>query len=160
MIEKIQKFLHNREQLLEMILYLVFGVLTTAVSWTTYFVWRQAWGMSNFPVDSASYMMIANSGQVVAFVLSVAFAFATNKRFVFRSKRTMKNGLLRELGLFASARVLSWVIFDIVLFNVCLLLLKNVLSGADLWIKLAMNVLVVIFNYVASKRIVFKRIDQ
>ncbi len=53
--------------------------------------------------------------------------------------------------------MLGWVIFDIALFNLCLALLKNTLADADLWVKLLMNVLVVIFNYVASKFVIFRK---
>ena len=79
-----------------------------------------------------------------------------NKRLVFRSDKK-GSGLWKEIGLFFSARVLGWVIFDIALFNLCLALLKNTLADADLWVKLLMNVLVVIFNYLASKFVIFRK---
>ncbi len=157
MVNKIRALLRDREKMRELLLYLVFGVLTTAVSWGVYFIWRQALRLSSYPLDSAQYTLIANSGQVLAFVLSVAFAFVTNRRYVFRSSRTAKDGLWKELGLFVSSRVLSAVLFDLALFNLLLLLLKNGMPNADLWIKLAMNVLVVVFNYAASKWVVFKK---
>ena len=155
-MEKIKAILHDRNKLREAVLYLLFGVLTTLVSWGVYYIWRQLFGLTGYATDSAQYALIANSGQAVAFVLSVLFAFVTNKRFVFRSDKKGA-GLWKEIGLFFSARVLGWVIFDMALFNVCLYLLKNVLPDADLWIKLMMNVLVVIFNYVASKLVIFRK---
>ena len=75
---------------------------------------------------------------------------------MFRSDKK-GSGLWKEIGLFFSARVLGWVIFDIALFNLCLALLKNTLADADLWVKLLMNVLVVIFNYLASKFVIFRK---
>ena len=155
-MEKIKAILHDRDKLREAFLYLIFGVLTTLVSWCVYYAWRQLLGLTTYPTDSAQYALIANSGQALAFVLSVAFAFVTNKRLVFRSDKK-GNGLWEELGLFFSARVLGWAIFDVALFNLCLALLKNTLADADLWIKLLMNVLVVIFNYVASKFVIFRK---
>lgn len=155
-MEKIKAILHDRDKLREAFLYLLFGVLTTLVSWCVYYAWRQLLGLTTYPTDSAQYALIANSGQALAFVLSVAFAFVTNKRLVFRSDKK-GNGLWKELGLFFSARVLGWAIFDVALFNLCLALLKNTLADADLWIKLLMNVLVVIFNYVASKFVIFRK---
>ncbi len=157
MIDKMKALLRDREKMRELLLYLVFGVLTTAVSWGTYYIWRQALRLSSYPPDSAQYTLIANSGQVLAFVLSVIFAFVTNRRYVFRSQSTAKNGMWRELGLFVSSRVLAAVLFDLGLFNLLLLLLKDSVADADLWIKLAMNVLVVIFNYAASKLVVFRK---
>lgn len=155
-MEKIKAILHDRDKLREAFLYLIFGVLTTLVSWCVYYAWRQLLGLTTYPTDSAQYALIANSGQALAFVLSVAFAFVTNKRLVFRSDKK-GNGLWKELGLFFSCRVLGWAIFDVALFNLCLALLKNTLADADLWIKLLMNVLVVIFNYVASKFVIFRK---
>lgn len=157
MVEKIKALLRDKEKMRELIMYLVFGVMTTVISWGVYYVWRQTWGMTSYPTDSAQYSLIANSGQVAAFVLSVLFAFVTNKKFVFRSNRTMKTGLWREFMLFVSGRVLAWVLFDIALFNVLLFLMKNTVPAADLIVKLLMNVLVVIFNYVASKWVIFKK---
>lgn len=157
MAEKIKELLRDKEKMRELISYLVFGVLTTAVSWGAYYIWRELFRMTSYPADSTAYTLIATSGQVVSFVLSVLFAFVTNKKYVFRSERTAENGLWKEFGLFVSARVLAWVIFDLALFNVLLFFTKHLSAGADLWIKLLMNMLVVIFNYVASKWVIFKK---
>lgn len=157
MIEKIRNLLKNQEKMRELIAYLVFGVLTTVVSWGTYYLWRQLFGMTSYPTESAAYTLIATSGQVASFILSVLFAFVTNKKYVFKSNRTAENGLWREIVLFMSARVMAWVIFDLALFNVLLFFTKNISANADLILKLLMNVLVVIFNYVASKLIIFKK---
>ena len=56
-----------------------------------------------------------------------------------------------------SARVMAWVLFDLALFNILLFFTKNISANADLILKLLMNVLVVIFNYVASKWVIFKK---
>ncbi len=154
---KILALLRDRARMRELVMYLIFGVLTTLVSWGTYYLWRQMFGLTAYTPGSSAYLLIANSGQVMAFVLSVAFAFFTNKRYVFRSERTAENGLWKELGLFVSSRILAAVLFDILLFNVCLMLLRNTALNADLWVKLVMNVLVVVFNYVASKFVIFKK---
>lgn len=157
MMEKIRALLHERDKMREMALYLLFGVLTTLVSWGVYYIWRQVFGLTQYAVDSVRYALIANFGQVVAFVLSVIFAFVTNKRWVFHSDKGSEDGLWKEIGLFFSARVLGWIIFDLALFNLCLQLLGNAVADADLWIKLLMNVLVVIFNYAASKFVIFRK---
>ena len=157
MPQKTKALLHDRDKMRELCSDVFFGILTTLISWLTYFVWRQALGLTRYPADSAAYMLIANSGQVLAFILSVAFAFFTNKRYVFKSERTAQNGLWREMWLFVSSRILAALLFDLGLFNLCLWLVRGVWPGADLWVKLLMNVLVVIFNYVISKFVVFKR---
>ena len=40
-MEKIKAILHDRDKLREAFLYLIFGVLTTLVSWCVYYAWRQ-----------------------------------------------------------------------------------------------------------------------
>ncbi|MBR5231230.1 MAG: GtrA family protein [Clostridia bacterium] len=156
-MDKIKALLKDKEKMRELISYLIFGVLTTVVSWGVYYVWRQAFKMTSYPTDSAAYTLIATSGQVVSFVLSVLFAFVTNKKYVFKSEKTAGSGLWREFALFVSARIMAWVLFDLALFNLLLLIAKNMIADADLWLKLLMNVLVVIFNYVASKWVIFKK---
>lgn len=157
MIEKIKNLLKDKEKMRELVAYLIFGVLTTIVSWGTYYIWRQLFKMTSYPTDSAAYTLIATSGQVVSFILSVLFAFVTNKKYVFKSERTAKDGLWKEIALFFSARVMAWVLFDLALFNVLLFFTRDLSANADLILKLLMNVLVVIFNYIASKLIIFKK---
>jgi len=157
MIEKIKNLLKDKEKMRELIAYLIFGVLTTIVSWGTYYIWRQLFKMTSYPTDSAAYTLIATSGQVASFILSVLFAFVTNKKYVFKSERTAKDGLWKEIALFFSARVMAWVLFDLALFNVLLFFTKDLSQNADLILKLLMNVLVVIFNYIASKLVIFKK---
>jgi len=157
MLNKIKALLNDRRRMKELILYLVFGVLTTLVSWGVYYLWRQAFHLTSLDTESARYVLITNSGQVIAFILSVMFAFFTNRKYVFDSKKTLQDGLLKEMWMFFSARILSWVLFDLIVFNLLLLIFKNSFADADLWIKLFNNVLVVIFNYAASKFIIFKK---
>lgn len=151
-LNKIKALLQDKEKMRELILYVIFGVLTTAVNWVVYLAVTGLLGMNAAAEGSARFVLISNAGQVLGWILSVLFAYATNKRFVFQSHAGMKSGALKEFFLFVSARVASLVIFDLLLFNALLLLGMN-----DKWDKLLMNVLVVIFNYVASRFVVFKK---
>ena len=151
-LNKIKALLQDKEKMRELILYVVFGVLTTAVNWAVYLLVTGVLGLGNLAEGSAKFVLISNIGQVISWILSVLFAYATNKRFVFQSKADMKNGAWKEFFLFVSARVASLLIFDLLLFNALLLLGMN-----DKWDKLLMNGLVVIFNYVASRFVVFKK---
>lgn len=155
MPEKIKSLLGNKKKLREIFLYLVFGVLTTAVNWIVYLAVTSLMGLSAEAEGTARYALIANIGQVLGWILSVLFAFFTNKKFVFESTATAKTGGVKEFLLFVSARVASLVIFDLGLFNLLLLFGLN-----DKWDKLLMNVLVIIFNYVASRFVVFKKKER
>jgi len=152
LIEKIKGLLSQKEKMRELILYVFFGVMTTAVNWVVYLMITGVLGLSSHPEGSASYLLISNIGQVTAWIISVLFAYATNKKFVFQSETGVHTGALREFWLFVSARIASLLIFDLLLFNGLLLLGLN-----DKWDKLLMNGLVVIFNYVASRFVVFRK---
>ena len=128
------KTLYHRYR--EIINYLFFGVLTTVVNYVTYLVMSPFFVLTTVPT-------------VVAWVLSVLFAYLTNRKYVFCSHSTGRDAL-KEAGGFVTARVMSgvldvaimWVFADCIGFN-------------DLVIKLLSNVVVVVFNYVASKLVVF-----
>ena len=81
----------------EIIFYLIFGVLTTLVSLIVYYFCTLAF----FNPQNAVQLQIAN---IISWVLSVAFAYVTNRRFVFESKNPNK---LEEIIKFVSARLLT-----------------------------------------------------
>lgn len=151
MIEKIKELLKNKEKLREMVVYLFFGVLTTLINWVIYTLLTSALGMNGCEEGSGRYLLIGNVSNAVAWIVSVLFAFFTNKHYVFQSKATRANGAWKEFVLFVSARVLSLLIFDLGLYTLLLFVLPHQLD------KILMNVLVVVFNYLASKLVVFKK---
>ena len=123
----------------ELLLYGIFGVLTTLINMLLYFLCRQV-GMEVVPAD------------VVAWVAAVAFAYITNKLFVFESKSFAPRRLLREIGEFVTARLASLLV-DVAFLYVTVELL-------DLWelpMKVAANVVVIVMNYVFSKWIIFRK---
>ena len=152
MKEKIKTLLRD-ERIKELIVYVIFGVMTTAVNWIVYSLLTAALGMTGHLEGSTAYVLIGNVSNAVAWIVSVLFAFFTNKRYVFRSEKTRENGAWKEFGLFVSARVLSYLIFDLGLYTLCLFFLPHQVD------KILMNVLVVIFNYLASKLVIFRKKD-
>lgn len=150
-MEKIKGLLQDKEKMRELIVYVFFGVLTTVVNWVIYTLLTMVLGMTGYPEGSASYVLIGNAANAAAWIISVLFAFFTNKRYVFKSEKTRENGAWKEFGLFVSARVLSYLLFDLGLYTLCLFFLPHQVD------KILMNVLVVIFNYLASKLVVFRK---
>lgn len=124
----------------EVILYLFFGVLTTVVSLTSYYLCSEVLHI---------HYLISN---VISWVFAVAFAYVTNRIFVFESKSNDLNSVLREIITFVNCRLLSGVIDTGVMF-----LLVSVLFINDLYAKLFTQVIVVVLNYVFSKLIIFKK---
>ncbi len=128
----------------EAIMYLVFGVLTTAVNFAVYIPLTMI-------SDNSVFVLAAN---VAAWVCAVAFAFITNKLFVFGSKTTEKKALLKELGAFVGARLLSLGAEEVILLIFVVLLHLN-----EIAFKLVTQVIVLVMNYVFSKLFIFKKKD-
>ena len=140
MTEKLRKLIIKYK---EQILYVVFGGLTTLINWGTYALCCDVMGIPNLP------------SVAIAWILSVAFAFVTNKIWVFESRSFDRKTLLRELWTFTSAR-LATLLLDMGI----MYLAVNVMGGNHLVWKLISNVIVIILNYVLSKLVVFRKQDK
>ena len=151
MKEKLTALLQDKKRMKELILYVVFGVLTTLVNWAVYFLVTKLGGLDGMAQESAGYFLLLNAAQVLAWIVAVLFAFFTNKRYVFEST-AQKKSAWREFLLFVSARVLSLLVIELGLFNLLLLC-----GLGELWSKLIESAAVIVFNYVASKLVVFRK---
>lgn len=142
-MEKIQDLLGKYR---EMIMYLIFGVGTTAVNWITYTVVTKT---------VCNNLMIANC---IAWVVAVAFAYVTNKLWVFDSKSWNPKIVWKELGMFLGARVFSGV-FEIGFFPVLVWmgLNQSVFGIEGMLAKIVIGVAVIILNYIFSKLLVFRK---
>jgi len=124
----------------DVITYLFFGVLTTAVNYLVYLPVYNLLGLS------------AAVSNAIAWVVAVAFAYLTNKPFVFKSHDWSAQTVVPELTKFVSCRVASGVMETLIL-----LLTVDILHwNGNVW-KLLTSVLVVILNYFGSKLLVFKK---
>lgn len=145
MIKTLCKRLVSREVLT----YLLFGVLTTAVNYLVFWVFIHFGG--------ADLVLIANA---LAFVVSVIFAYVTNKLFVFQSKSWAWQILKQEVIAFVGARILSFGLEELGLF-LCTHVLdvgRWTLLGLNglMVAKILLSFLVVVLNYIISKFLVFR----
>ena len=154
----------------EIILYLIFGVMTTVVGFGTYFILlRVAEGLFSITSEDAAYNAVRAVAQVVQWVLAVLFAYFVSKRFVFR---VGQGNEVKRLAEFFAARLFSLGADSLVTFGVIFVLgwlgYTAVHSDlgflpfeigftADLWGKAAAAVVVIVLNYLLSKFIVFKK---
>ncbi|MBQ2801091.1 MAG: GtrA family protein [Lachnospiraceae bacterium] len=131
----------------EIIMYLIFGVGTTVVNWGIYTVIVMLGKEVN--------LTIAN---IIAWVGAVAFAYITNKLWVFESKSWSLEVVWKELGMFLGARIFSGI-FEIGLFPVLVWLgMNQAIFGVEgMLAKVIISVLVVVLNYIFSKLLVFKK---
>ena len=157
------------EKYREILLYLVFGVLTTLVGMGTYFV--MLWAAERlFAVspEVPAYHAVRAVAQVVQWVLAVLFAYVTNKRYVFRAGEGNEG---KRLGGFFAARLFSLGVDSAVTFGTVFVLSAagyvafesnlgflpfSILFSADLWSKIAAAAVVIVVNYLLSKFLVFR----
>ena len=123
----------------DIFVYLFFGVLTTLVNYLVY-----------LPVYNWLHMSAAVSN-MLAWVVAVAFAFVTNKPFVFQSHDWSRTTVIPELIKFVSCRIASGAMETVILFVTVDILSWN----GNIW-KLFTQILVVVLNYVGSKLLVFR----
>ena len=130
----------------EIIVYVIVGGLTTVVSWVAKFLFNFIfYAGTAFPTPSQNLVL-----SIVNWVAGVAFAYPTNRKFVFESKDPK---ILPECIKFVLSRV-STLILDAAVMQIL------VAVGLDLYIATLISaVLVVIANYVFSKVFVFKKKD-
>ena len=84
----------------------------------------------------------------LAWIISVLFAFFTNKKYVFKSEK----GFMKEMLLFFGARLLSYFI-DLI----GMIFLVEGLATNDTIAKVIVNIIVILVNYFISKWIVFRQ---
>ena len=120
--------------------YLFFGVLTTVVNYVVYLPCYNHLGLS----------AVVSNG--IAWVAAVAFAYLTNKPFVFKSHDWSAKTVFPELVKFVACRIGSGV-----LETVLLLITVDWMDWNGNIMKLITSVLVVVLNYVGSKLLVFKK---
>lgn len=121
-----------------MLVYLVFGVLTTLVNYIVYF--------------PCCYVGIAASvSNILAWAVSVLFAYLTNKPFVFHSRDWSMKTVLPEAAKFYGCRIGSGAFESVVL-----LVTVDWLHWSSVAWKIITSVFVVVLNYVASKLVVFR----
>lgn len=124
----------------ELLLYLIFGFLTTIVNYAVY-----------LPLHSC-VEMFASAANVVAWIVAVVFAYLTNKPFVFKSNDWTWKTVFPEFIKFIGARLGSLVVETFIL-----LLCVDILFWNGVAMKLVTSVLVIVLNYISSKFLVFKK---
>ena len=127
----------------ELVMYLIVGVCTMIVSLVSYYILANPMGI---------YYQAAN---IISWVLAVAFAYVTNKKYVFKSKYTGLSGTAREMTSFVSSRIAS-LLAEIV----SMYFFVQICQIDDNIVKLMNQVLVTVLNYIFSKFWVFRKSTQ
>ena len=123
----------------EVIAYLFFGVLTTLINLVTFWILSSVFNLETI------------AATVAAWIIAVAFAFITNKIWVFKSKTKTNQETTKEAVMFVIARLITLGIEVFLMW----LMVDNFKQDKLIW-KLLCNIITVILNYLFSKLIVFK----
>ncbi|MGN0557687.1 MAG: GtrA family protein [Acutalibacteraceae bacterium] len=144
----------------EMITYIFYGVLTTAVNFAAFMLCCAVMKVSGDTHIDLSLilsspallktMMMPLAANLIAWIIALVFAFVTNKFIVFGSRDTAAGAIIREFGSFTAARLFSFVCEELILFTATAVSFNLVAA------KLLAAVLVVILNYIFSKLFIFK----
>ncbi len=124
------------------ILYIIFGVATTLVNVIAYYLCAQIGHISVVP------------STLIAWLISVIFAYITNKIWVFESKTKKLDEIIKEIASFFSCRILTGILDVLMMY-----IFVDQLHLNDMFMKIVSNGIVIVLNYVASKLLVFKKKD-
>lgn len=118
----------------EILLYLFFGGLTFLVSISSYAVFNIHIGWNALTANIASW------------ILAVAFAYVTNRTWVFESSTDRGSNLIKEITGFVGGRIATLVIEELILF-----IFITGLGMSSILVKIVAQVIVIALNYVISK---------
>lgn len=124
----------------EVVLYIIFGGLTTLVG--TVFYFGASWGLS----------LDAWISSVISWIFAVTFAFITNKIIVFQSKTKTKKETSKEAAMFFAARLGTLGINTAIM-----LVFVDILALNEPIVFVVGQVVVLVLNYLASKLVIFKK---
>ena len=134
----------KRKDIKELIRYIFIGALTTLVSLVSYYIFKEY----IFNENSQTAIHICT---IISWILTVTFAYITNRIFVFRSKNKQ---ILKEALKFYFTRISTLVIDSLSMF-----LLTSIIKIDDKIAKLIVQIIILILNYLFSKFAVFNKKD-
>lgn len=126
----------------EALLYLFFGVCTTLVNLVT------KWILLLTVIDSSNAIQL-QVAIIISWIVSVLFAYVTNRKYVFESK---SKSIFKEISSFFGSRVLTLVLEMVIMYIFVTALNFNVYL-----FTIISQILVIVLNYVFSKLFVFKK---
>ena len=135
-IKNFKSFLKKYEHL---IAYLFFGILTTLINLVSFWLFSKFTNIETIPAT------------VISWFIAVAFAFITNKIWVFKSTNKTKKETTKEIINFLIARLVTLLSEVLIMWFMVDFLHQDKI----IW-KLLCNIVTVILNYVFSKLFVFK----
>ena len=130
----------------EIIMYLIVGGATTVINWGSYYLFT----------DFLSFEL--NIANITSWIISVTFAFFTNKLYVFQSKHLDIKTMTKEFSAFVGSRIftgiIAWILFPILLY---LGIDRFIIETPGMLAKIITSVVEIVLNWVLSKYFVFRK---
>ena len=130
----------------EIIMYLIVGGATTVINWGSYYLFT----------DFLSFEL--NVANITSWIISVTFAFFTNKLYVFQSKHLDMKTMTKEFSAFVGSRIftgiIAWILFPILLY---LGIDRFIIETPGMLAKIITSVVEIVLNWVLSKYFVFRK---
>ena len=155
----------------EVLMYLIFGGLTTVVGFGVYYAvllgGRAILGIPVEETTSARYWGLYTAAQIIQWVCAVLFAFFTNRAWVF-TDADKSTSMWNQLLPFAGGRLVTLGLDYVITFGLTLALVALIpawtaaeLFGktwnlCEIFSKVVAAVVVIVANYFISKLLVFK----
>ena len=162
-MEFIKKYYTKYEEIIK---YLFWGVMTTVVNFATFYLLIMCFGsvdgswnalFNDFGklgdiIAKIEKSFVGNVCNITAVIVSILFAYVTNRHFVFKDKANGRKAVIKELSSFFACRVFTMVVDSLIYWCGC-----TVLKVMAFAVKMFSQVVITILNYVFSKLIVFKK---
>ena len=168
MLQKIKAFCTKHR---EVLMYLIFGFLTTVVGWSVYYLilfgGRALFEIPTGETASGRYFALYTAAQILQWVCAGLFAFFSNRAWVF-TKADRSVSVWKQLLPFAGGRLVTLGIDYVITFGLTLVLgvlipawtsanvFGKTINLCELASKLVASVVIIVTNYIISKKFVFK----
>ncbi len=153
----------------EIILYLIFGVITTVVSLLACYLTLKIGVIFLHDENGEPTELLDILGSTTQWIVGVLVAFFTNKLWVFKNAEHGRRATVHQLLVFSGSRVGTYVLEVVINLGVIAafdalgykpfelnLIIFTIAITSRVWAKVVSSVLVVITNYIISKLLVFK----
>lgn len=146
MPKPIKEFFYKNESVLR---YCYYGAWTTVVSVITKIIGKEIILVCGHSMKEVFFNTLNTT---VSWIITVAFAFVVNKKYVFNSETKTKSGLLYEIGTFFGARFATYFL-EVLIMDISVAVL-----GFNYYVMTVLSqFLILAINYVFSKLVVFRK---
>lgn len=136
----------------EVLLYLLFGGLTTVVSVIFFAIPMNMLDLGEGKLLGFTIDYDVTISNVISWVCAVTFAYVTNRTWVFEDKAHGAKPVAVECAAFFAGRLFTLVV-ETLLLNV----MTTTLKMQEIIAKIIVSIVTIILNYIISKLFVFKK---